>query len=122
MKNIILPIILLTLVIAFMITNGIIVSNSLSKIIDETKNLPEIPDGNTLEQLQKIEQKWNKSKEYYSAVSKFDTMYNISKEFGSAKAGCITDDPGTYLSAKESLVTAFEYLKDMQSFRFDNII
>ncbi len=122
MKNIILPICLLVLVIAFMITNGIFVSNSLDKLIDETLTLPDIPDDTTLDKIKSIEEEWNKSKEYYSAVSKFDTMYNISKEFVSAKAGVITDDPGTYLAAKESLVTAFEYLNDMQSFRLDNII
>ncbi len=122
MKTIILPICLLILVIAFMISNGVFVSNTLNEIIIETDSLPDTPEDNTLDKIKNIEQKWNKHKEYYSAVSKYDTIYNISKEFESAKAGVTTDDPGTYLAAKESLVTAFEYLKDMQSFRLDNII
>ena len=122
MKNIILPIVLLVIVIGFTVLNGVLVSNSLNKLIYEAHTLPDIPDDNTLDKIKSIEEKWNKSKEYYSAVSKFDTMHNISKEFGAVKAGCITDDPGTYFAAKESLITAFEYLKDMQSFRLDNII
>ena len=122
MKNIILPVILLTFVIVFMTVNGVWVANSLDKLIGEARTLPDIPDNSTLDQIKSIEEKWNKNKEYYSAVSKFDTMHNISKEFGAVKAGCITDDPGTYFAAKESLITAFEYLKDMHSFRWDNII
>ena len=122
MKNIILPICLLVFVIAFMVINGVFVSNTLDEIIIETDSLPDIPEDNTLDEIKNIEQKWNKHKEYYSAVSKYDTIYNISKEFEAAKAGVITDDPGTYLSAKESLVIAFEYMKDMHSFRWDNII
>jgi len=122
MKTIILPICLLVLVIAFMAINGAFVSNSLKAVIKETESLPDTPDDSTLARLNEIEQKWNKYKEYYSAVSKYDTIYNISKDFESAKAGCIADDPGTYLSARKSLVIAFEYIKDMHSFRWDNII
>ncbi|MBR6682204.1 MAG: DUF4363 family protein [Clostridia bacterium] len=122
MKTIILPICLLVLVIAFMAINGAFVSNSLKAVIKETESLPDTPDDSTLAGLNEIEQKWNKYKEYYSAVSKYDTIYNISKDFESAKAGCIADDPGTYLSARKSLVIAFEYIKDLHSFRWDNII
>lgn len=122
MKNIILPICLLIFVTAFMVINGVFVSNSLDTVIKETESLPDVPDYDTLAKLESIEQNWNKYKEYYSAVSKYDTIYNISKDFESAKAGCIADDPGTYLSARKSLVIAFNYLSETHSFRWDNII
>ncbi len=122
MKTIILPVCLLVLVMVFMVINGLFVSSRLETVITEAESLPDTPDDNTLDRLNQVEQKWNKYKEYYSAVSKYDTIYNISKDFESAKAGCIADDPGTYLSARKSLVIAFEYIKDMHSFRWDNII
>ena len=122
MKTIIIPVILLIVATFFIIWSGITVDNSLKGLIEQTKALPDTPDKDTLESIEKIEKHWNKHKELYSAVIKFDFVYNFSKEISAAKAGVIADDAGTYLAAKKSILNILEYIKDVQELRFDNII
>ncbi len=122
MKSIILPIILLISVLAFVITVGFSTNSSLSDLIKQTNALPDNPDEHTLDEINKIEKEWNKHKEIYSAIIKFDFVYNFSKEISAAKAGCTADDPGTYLAAKKSMVNILEYIRDVQRLRLDNII
>ena len=122
MKTIIIPVILLIAAIIFVIWSGITVDNSLKGLIEQTKKLPDEPDKHTLKSIEEIEKHWNKHKELYSAVIKFDFVYNFSKEISAAKAGVAADDPGTYLSAKKSILNILEYIKDVQELRLDNII
>jgi hypothetical protein len=122
MKTIIIPVILLIAAIVFVVWSGITVDNSLKGLIEQTKNLPDNPDKNTLKSIENIEKHWNKHKELYSAVIKFDFVYNFSKELSAAKAGVDADDTGTYLAAKKSMLNILEYIKDVQELRLDNII
>ena len=122
MKTIILPILLLISVLVFVITVGFSTNKSLSDLIKQTNALPDTPEENTLDEINKIEKHWNKHKEIYSAIIKFDFVYNFSREISAAKAGCKADDPGTYLAAKKSMVNILEYIRDVQRLRFDNII
>lgn len=122
MKTIIIPVILLIAAIIFVIWSGITVDNSLKGLIEQTKSLPDTPDEDTLKAIEKIEKHWNKHKELYSAVIKFDFVYNFSKEISAAKAGVSADDAGTYLAAKKSILNILEYIKDIQALRLDNII
>ena len=122
MKTIIIPVILLIAAIIFVIWSGITVDNSLKGLIEQTKKLPDEPDKHTLKSIEEIEKHWNKHKELYSAVIKFDFVYNFSKEISAAKAGVSADDPGTYLAAKKSILNILEYIKDVQELRLDNII
>ena len=122
MKTIIIPIILFIAAIVFVVWSGITVENSLKGLIKEVRNLPTIPDKNTLFSIDELEKHWNKHKELYSAVIKFDFVYNFSKEISAAKAGIDADDVGTYLAAKKSMLNILEYIKDVQELRLDNII
>ncbi len=122
MKNLILSICLLIAVILCIIINGLYTQNSLNELIDETSKLPTTPHEDTVDLLNDIEKIWESKKEIYSVTVKFDFIYNISKEISSAKAGCMTDDPGTYLAARNCLINGLEYIKDIQVFRWDNII
>lgn len=122
MKTIIIPVILLIAAIVFVVWSGITVDNSLKGLIEQTKDLPDKPDKNTLKSIENIEKHWGKHKELYSAVIKFDFVYNFSKELSAAKAGVEADDVGTYLAAKESMINILEYIKDIQELRLDNII
>ncbi len=122
MKTIIIPVILLIAAIVFVIWSGVSVDNSLKGLIEQTKDLPDEPDKNTIKAIEKIEKHWNKHKELYSAVIKFDFVYNFSREISAAKAGVDAEDAGTYLSAKKSMLNILEYIKDVQELRLDNII
>lgn len=122
MKTIIIPIILLIAAIIFVIWSGISVENSLKGLIEQIKELPDTPDKSTVFSIDEIENHWNKHKEMYSAVIKFDFVYNFSRELSAAKAGVDADDAGTYLAAKKSMLNILEYIKDVQDFRLDNII
>ncbi len=122
MKTIIIPVILLIASIVFVIWSGVTVDNSLKGLIEQTNKLPDEPDKDTLKSIEKIEKHWNKHKELYSAVIKFDFVYNFSREISAAKAGVDADDAGTYLAAKKSMLNILEYIKDVQELRLDNII
>ncbi|MBR5323032.1 MAG: DUF4363 family protein [Clostridia bacterium] len=122
MKTIIIPIILLIAAMVFIIWSGIAVDNSLKGLIEQTKDLPDTPNENTLKLIEDIEKHWNKHKELYSAVIKFDFIYNFSKEISAAKAGVNAEDTGTYLAAKKSLLNILEYIRDVQKLRIDNLI
>ncbi len=122
MKPIILPIILLSVAMIFVVVSGMVVESSLVELIEQTKNLPDTVDGEVYQQIEAIEKHWNKHKELYSMVIKFDFVYNFSKEISVAKAGAAADDGGTYLSAKKSLINILEYIKDVQGLRLDNIV
>ena len=122
MKSIIFPICLLALIIAFMVINSIFISNSIDSLIEMAETLPDEPNENSQNDIARLEQQWNRYKEYYSSVSKYDVIYSISKEFDSAKSGCVSNDQTTYLSAKKSIITVLQYIKDTHSFRLDNII
>lgn len=122
MRSIVLPVVLLAAVIVFVILTGMSASNSLEGLIEQTKNLPDTPNDNTEKEIEEIEKHWNNHKEIYSAIIKFDFVYNFSKELSAAKAGCSADDPGTYLAAKKSMINILEYIKDVQKLKLDNII
>lgn len=122
MKTIIIPVVLLIATIIFVIWSGVTVDKSLIGLIDQAKKLPDIPDENTLSSINEIEKHWDKHKELYSAVIKFDFVYNFSKELSAAKAGIDAEDVGTYLAAKKSMINILEYIKDIQELRIDNII
>ena len=122
MKSVIIPILILVILITFTVTNGIYVDKKLTSLIDQANALDDIPTENTLDDIKKLEKKWNEQKETYSAIIKFDFVYNFSKEISAAKAGCIANDPGTYLAAKKSIVNILEYLRDIQKLRLDNLI
>lgn len=122
MKNILLPVLLLIFTLIFIIWAENSVDSSIKGLIDQTKALPDTPNETTLQEIEKIEDHWNKHKELYSTVIKFDFVYNFSKELSAAKAGADADDPGTYLSAKKSMLNILEYIRDVQKLRLDNII
>ena len=122
MKPFIIALVLLIAVAIFVIYSGFSTSSNLDGIISQLKALPEDPDTNTLSDLNIIEKKWEKHKEFYSILTKFDFIYNFSKEMSAAKSGIITNDDATYLSAKNSMVILLEYIRDIQNFRWDNII
>lgn len=122
MRTIIIPVILLISAVLFVCWSGYSVQNSLNELIDQTTRLPEEPAEGTVEEIKAIEEHWNRHKEIYSAVIKFDFVYNFSKELSAAKAGAAADDPGTYLAAKKSMLNILEYIEDVQRLRWDNII
>ena len=122
MKPIILPIIILSLAAMFVVISGAVVESSLNELTDQAKSLPDSVDGEAYKQIELIEDHWNKHKELYSAVIKFDFVYNFSKEISMAKAGISADDAGTYLAAKKSLINILEYIRDVQRLRLDNIV
>ena len=122
MKSIAIPVILLLIVIALVVITSVYSVHELNLLIEKTNALPEEPNEDTVDKLKKIEKLWNDKKELYSATIKYDFIYNFSKEINNAKAGCVSDDPGTYLSAKKSIIVLLEYLRDVQSFRVDNFI
>ena len=122
MKPIILPVLLLLLVISFTIFNGTYTANTFDNIIRKIEELPDIPDANTKNLLEKIENDWNAKKELYSSIIKYDFILNFTKELSTAKAGCTSSDDGTYLSSKKSMKNLLEYMRDMQKFRLDNIV
>lgn len=122
MKAVIVPVALLISVLLFVVLTGVSVNRSLNGLIEQTKALPDNPQNNTEQELRLIEDHWNKHKELYSAIIKFDFVYNFSKEINAAMAGCAADDPGTYLAAKRSMINILEYIKDVQKLKLDNII
>ena len=122
MKPVIIPILLLVAVVVFVVLNGENTEKELTYLIKITKELPDKPNDDTIEELEKLEKAWKKQKEHFSAVIKFDFVYNFSKEMSSAKAGAHADDAGTYLSAKKGMLNILEYIRDVQRLRFDNII
>lgn len=122
MKPIILSVILFIGALIFVGVSGYAVENTLTELIEETKSLPDEINGEAYDRLEKIERHWNKHKELYSAVIKFDFVYSFSKEVSMAKAGVAADDEGTYLAAKKSLINILEYIRDVQRLRADNII
>lgn len=122
MKNMIIPIILLIAVGVFVVFNGLNAEKELTALIEQTQKLPEEPEDDTLEEVKSIEKLWNKNKEHFSAITKYDFIYNFSKETSSAKAGIISEDPGTYLAAKKGMLCILEYIRDIQRLRLDNII
>ena len=122
MKSIILPICLLVMVIAFMVINSLFMSKSIDSLIEIAQALPDEPNEDAQNDIAWLEQQWNRHKEYYSSVSKYDVIYSISNEFEAAKSGCVSNDQTTYLSAKKGIITALQYIKDTHSFRLDNII
>ena len=122
MKTVIIPVVLLVSVLLFVVFTGVSVNRSLNGLIEQTKALPDSPQEDTEQELRRIEEHWNKHKELYSAIIKFDFVYNFSKEINAAIAGCAAEDPGTYLSAKRSMINILEYIKDVQKLKLDNII
>jgi hypothetical protein len=118
----IIPIILLVAVAVFVVFNGLNTEKEIKTLIEQTKELPEEPKKDTLEKIKSIEEIWNKNKEHFSAITKYDFIYNFSKETSSAKAGVIAEDPGTYLAAKKGMLCILEYIRDVQCLRLDNII
>ena len=122
MKTIALPTALLCIVILAVIITSVYSVKQLDKLIFLTESLPDEIDEETVDDIKKIEKEWNEKKEIYSAIIKYDYVYNFSRELNTAKAGCVSDDPGTYLSAKKSMVVLLKYIRDIQSFRIDNFL
>ena len=122
MKAIVIPILLMTLVVSLAVFSGNYTETSVARLIEKAQSLPESPDENTMSKLDILEKEWNKHKEKYSAITRFDFVYNFSKELSAAKAGCLADDPGTYLAAKKSMLNILNYLRDIQKLRIDNIV
>ena len=122
MKNAILALLLLAVVIAGVIFAAENTQNSINGLIEDLNKLPDTPDSDTEELLKNFSTKWNSSQELYSAAIRYDFILSIKKDLKSAIAGCRADDPGTYLSSKNSLITTLSYLKEVQSIRLDNII
>lgn len=122
MKPIVIPIVLLVLVMVFVVFNGLNVSKDLKTLLDRSNNLPNEPKKDTLEQLEIIEDIWNRHKEHISFVVKYDFIFNVEKEISTAKSGVISDDAATFLSAKKGMINLFEYIREVQRFRLDNII
>lgn len=122
MKTIALPTALLCIVVFAVIITSVYSVKQLDKLIYLTESLPEDPDEKTVDDIKKIEKAWNEKKEIYSAIIKYDYVYNFSRELNTAKAGCVSDDPGTYLSAKKSMLILLKYIRDIQSFRIDNFL
>lgn len=121
-RPLIISVVLLLIIVGFVIVNSIYTSKSINEMIKQVKSLPDIPDNYTYEQIEKTEKMWTERKELYSAIIKFDFVYNFTKEISAAKAGCKAEDPGTYLSAKKSMINILNYIKDVQTLRLDNII
>ena len=121
-RPLIISVILLLIIGGFVIVNSINTSDSIDEMVEQVNSLPDIPDDNTYMQIEKTEKMWTERKELYSAIIKFDFVYNFSKEISAAKAGCKAEDPGTYLAAKKSMINILNYIKDVQALRLDNII
>lgn len=122
MKGVIISTALLIAALVFVIWSGAVADSSLAVLIEKTEALPDEPTGEVPDMLDKIEGQWEKHKELYSAIIKFDFVYNFSKEINAARAGAEADDPGTYLAAKKAIINVLEYLRDVQRLRLDNII
>ncbi len=122
MKPLIIPAVLLIAALLFVIINGFNTEKELTTIIKMSEDLPDEPTDKTLDQIKQIEKKWNKNKEHFSAIIKYDFVFNFSKEISSAKAGIIADDDGTYLAAKKGILNILYYIRDIQRLRFDNVI
>ena len=122
MKQMILSSIILTAAIAFMIWASVFSCSKLDGIIEDIQELPDIPNEKTVDMLDDIEKTWNKHRELYSAITKYDFIYNFTKELHSAKSGIIADDPGTYLSSKKAMLNVLYYIRDLQKLRIDNIL
>ena len=122
MKSMMMPAVFLLIVILFVIVNGVMIDKYITALIEQVEELPDTPNDSTLEQIEKIEDKWKEKEEWVSIVVKFDSVYNFAREWSSAKAGVISDDPGTYLAAKKGMINILKYIRDIQQFRIDNII
>lgn len=122
MKAVTIPALLLAAAIIFVIVSGAISENALDGLIKMTEELPDEPDPSTYSRLDGLEKEWNKYKELFSAVIKFDFVYNFSKELSAARAGVKADDHGTYLAAKKAMLNVLNYIKDVQKLRLDNLI
>ena len=121
MKSIYLPLIILAFVLIFSVVSGEICQKTLKEIIGDVENLPDIPNEDTKGKIEKLIGKWEKNVEFYSIVSKYDYIANAAKEMQTLLAGCSSDDKGTYLAAKKTLIDSLEYIKDIQTVRLDNI-
>ena len=122
MRGVIISTALLIAALIFIIWAGVVADDSLTSLIEKTEALPDEPTEGVADMLDIIEEEWNKHKEIYSAIIKFDFVYNFSKELNAARAGVEAEDSGTYLAAKNSIINILEYLRDVQRIRLDNII
>lgn len=122
MKGIIISGLLLTAALLFVVWSGTVTEESLTDLLKKIEDLPNEPTEDTVELLNEIESEWNEKKELYSAISRFDFVYNFLREINAAKAGAEANDPGTYLAAKKGLINVLEYIRDIQRVRLDNII
>ncbi len=122
MKPLIIPAVLLIAVLLFVVLSGLNTDKELTSLIKMSEKLPDKPNEKTLDRIKQIEKKWNSNKEHFSAVIKYDFVFNFSKEISSAKAGVIADDDGTYLAAKKGILNILFYIRDIQRLRFDNVI
>ncbi|MBE6643464.1 MAG: DUF4363 family protein [Ruminococcaceae bacterium] len=122
MRSVIIPTVLIIFALTFTVCTERSAVSSLDELIELTESLPDTPDSETEGLIDEIERLWKKHEKLYMTVMKKDQINIFLKELSSARSGLLTDDDGTYVSSKNSMLITLKYIRKSQELCLLNML